>query len=65
MALKMDFSREIYALLKKGINYNQRAMWKVEVAPRADALPSLTFLLLKFVDQTCISASVSSCGNHH
>jgi hypothetical protein len=39
----MDFRCESYALLKKGINGNQRAMWKVEVDPRGDAPPYLTF----------------------
>jgi hypothetical protein len=52
MTLKMDFGCESYALLKKGINGNQRAMWQVEVGPCGDTPPSnnLTFtnkLLMK------------------
>jgi hypothetical protein len=39
----MDFGCESYALLKKGINGNQRAMWQVEVGPCGDAPPYLTF----------------------
>jgi hypothetical protein len=40
----MDFGCESYALLKKGINGNQRAMWQVEVGPRGDTPPNnLTF----------------------
>jgi hypothetical protein len=42
MALKMDFECESYALLKKGINGNQRATWKVEVDPCDDA-PRINF----------------------
>ena len=33
----MDFGCESYAILKKNINDNQRAMWKVEVGPCGDA----------------------------
>jgi hypothetical protein len=47
----MNFESESYALLKKGINGNQRAMWQVEVGPHGDSPPnSLTFtnkLLMK------------------
>jgi hypothetical protein len=42
--LKTNFGCESYALLKKIINGNQRAMWQVEVGPCGDAPPSLTFL---------------------
>jgi hypothetical protein len=42
--LKTDFGCESYALLKKGINGNQRATWQVEVGPRGDTPPNnLTF----------------------
>jgi hypothetical protein len=43
MALKMDFRCEIYSLLEKNINGNQRATWQVEVHPRGDAPPYETF----------------------
>jgi hypothetical protein len=40
MTLKMDFGCESYALLKKCINGNQRAMWQVEVGPHGDVPPN-------------------------
>jgi hypothetical protein len=44
-ALKMNFGCEIYALFKNNINNNQRVTWKVEVGPRGDDPPYLTFLI--------------------
>ena len=43
--LKMDFGCESYALLKKGINDDQRSMWQVEFGPCGDTPPfnNLTF----------------------
>ena len=41
----MDFRCESYALLKKGINGNQRAMWKVEVGPCGDTPPNYVYNL--------------------
>jgi hypothetical protein len=35
-----DFECESYALLKKYINGNQRATWKIEIGPRGDTPPS-------------------------
>jgi hypothetical protein len=45
MALKMDFESEIYALLKKDINNNQRATWQVEVGPHGDTPPNYAYKL--------------------
>jgi hypothetical protein len=43
MTLQIDFGYESYALLKKGINDNQRDTWQVGVGPRGDALPNCAY----------------------
>jgi hypothetical protein len=39
-ALKTNFRCESYSLLKKGINGNQRSIWKAKVGPHGDTPPS-------------------------
>jgi hypothetical protein len=51
MAPETDFGCESYALLKKGINYNQRATWKVEYGPCGDAPPYLNFPIRSLLNE--------------
>jgi hypothetical protein len=48
-ALKTGFGCESYALLKKGINGNQRATWQVKVGPCGDTPPNNLIFTNKFL----------------